>query len=244
MALLEQIPNFSQEYLVLFAFGLLLTRLFFNKYRTRLNSIPGPFLAGFTDLWRFFNACFATPHITHLRLHRQTNSHFVRIGPRTVSISDPTLIPTIYGINTGFTKSEYYTLAMLPLDGKFTPSLFTALDEDYHALIKKPIANAYSMSTMVEFEPLVDSTTSLFMSKLDQFADSGTTVDFGVWLQRYAFDVMYVPAFASMRTESHAKQWRDSVQPEVGLPEIRDRCPRNNGRHQRQDLLCWLCRLL
>ena len=169
---------------------LLLARLLFNKYGRRLNSIPGPFLAGFTDLWRFFNTTFSTAHNTHIRLHRKTNSQFVRIGPRTISISDTTLIPTIYGAHTDFTKSQYYTLSMMPLDGKYTPSLFTALDENCHTSIKKPIATAYSMSTMIEFEPLVDSTTSLLMSKLDDFANFGDSFDFGVWLQMYAFDVM------------------------------------------------------
>jgi hypothetical protein len=79
---------------------------------------------------------------------------------------------------------------MMPLNGSYTPGLFTALDEDCHTSIKKPIANAYSMSTIIDFEPLVDSTTSLFMSKLDDFATSGDSFDFGVWLQMYAFDVM------------------------------------------------------
>lgn len=118
------------------------------------------------------------------------NSHFVRIGPRVVSISDPTLIPTIYGINSGFTKTEFYTLSMLPFEGTFMPSLFNTRDERYHSMCKKPIANAYSMSNMVEFEPLVDSTTSLLMTKLDGFATSDVSFDLGVWLQMYAFDVM------------------------------------------------------
>ncbi|KAI1627312.1 cytochrome P450 [Exophiala viscosa] len=79
---------------------------------------------------------------------------------------------------------------MMPFQGSFTPGLFAALDEDYHARLKKPINSAYSMSTMVEFEPLVDATTALLMSKLDNFAASGTSFDFGVWLQMYAFDVL------------------------------------------------------
>lgn len=196
-AFLEYVQTFAQRYWSHWYLATLIVfmtwyRLLANKYGRGLNQIPGPFIAGFTDLWRFFDACNATPHETHIRLHRQTNSHFVRIGPRTVSISDPSLIPTIYGINSGFTKSEFYTLSMLPYKGKFRASLFTALDEDYHTLHKKPIAKAYSMSTLMEFEPLVDSTASLFMSILDQFAASGISLDFGVWLQRYAFDVLYV----------------------------------------------------
>lgn len=50
------------------------------------------------------------------------------------------------------------------------------------------------MSTLVNFEPLVDSTTVAFLNRLkEQYADrqgpSGI-VDFGTWLQYYAFDVI------------------------------------------------------
>ena len=79
---------------------------------------------------------------------------------------------------------------MLSYQGQFTPSLFTTLDEGYHAKYKKPIANAYSMSTLVEFEPLIDSTTELFMTRLDEFATAKRICNFGQWLQMYAFDVM------------------------------------------------------
>lgn len=193
MAFLQDIQSSLQGHRYLLAqiiISLLLGRLLFNKYGHKLNQIPGPFLAGFTDLWRFADALVATPHQTQIELHRKTNSPLVRIGPRTISVSDPALIPTIYGLNSGFTKTKFYTLHMLPYQGQFTPSLFTTLDEGYHAKFKRPIANAYSMSTMIEFEPLVDSTIHLFMSRLDEFASSGSVLDFGKWLQMFAFDVM------------------------------------------------------
>lgn len=188
--LFEEVLQLAQNYwpglLVLFV----LSRLVFNKYGKSLNTVPGPFLAGFTDLWRFFDALNRNPHDTHIKLHEQTRSPLVRIGPRTVSVSDPALIPKIYGLNSGFTKTNFYTLHMLSYNGQFTPSLFTTLDEGYHAKYKRPIANAYSMSTMVDFEPLIDSTSELFMSRLDEFVESKATFDLGQWLQMYAFDVM------------------------------------------------------
>ncbi|RMZ84878.1 hypothetical protein DV738_g457, partial [Chaetothyriales sp. CBS 135597] len=168
----------------------ILIRLVINKYGGGLSSIPGPFLASFTDLWRLFDVATAIAHETHIKLHRDTGSSLVRIGPRIVSVSDPALIPKIYGLNSGFTKTKYYTLYLLPYNGQFTPSLFTTLDEGYHSKYKKPIANAYAMSTLVTFEPLIDSTSSLFMKRLDEFAEAGVTFDFGQWLQMYAFDVI------------------------------------------------------
>lgn len=168
----------------------ILAKLIFNKYGQRLNAIPGPWLAGFTDIWRFMDTAFFTAHETHINLHRSTGSSLVRLGPKTVSVSDPDLIPRIYGLNSGFTKTKFYTLHMLSYNGQFTPSLFTTLDEDYHAKYKRPIASAYSMSTLVDFEPLIDSTSKLFMTRLDEFVRSGEALDFGLWLQMYAFDVM------------------------------------------------------
>jgi hypothetical protein len=52
------------------------------------------------------------------------------------------------------------------------------------------------MSSLIHFEPLVDSTISAFLSQLEhRFAnraegDEGGVCDFGVWLQYFAFDVI------------------------------------------------------
>lgn len=174
--------------------SLLLSLLFghfaYNKLHRHLYSIPGPPLAGFSNLWRFWNALTAVQHDTHIELHRKYKSSVVRVGPRVVSVSDPKFIPQIYGLTSGYTKTTFYDMFVLPCNGEFTRSLFTTLDEKYHQTYKRPIAGAYSMSTMVEFEPFVDSTTKLFMTRLDEFANSRAELNLGVWLQMYAFDVM------------------------------------------------------
>ena len=47
------------------------------------------------------------------------------------------------------------------------------------------------MSTLVGFEHLVDSTTTIFLQELQRrFADKHTVCDFGRWLQFYSFDVI------------------------------------------------------
>lgn len=80
----------------------------------------------------------------------------------------------------------------MPLNnGKITPMMFTTQDEDQHRMLKRPIANAYAMSNLVKFEPLVDSTMDVFFQQIDKlFVETGNVCDFGVWLQRFAFDVM------------------------------------------------------
>jgi hypothetical protein len=47
------------------------------------------------------------------------------------------------------------------------------------------------MTTLVQYEPFVDSTTELFLSQTDRlYARTGKGCDFSKWLQFYAFDVI------------------------------------------------------
>jgi hypothetical protein len=188
--MIETITTLLRNYWPVLIVCYLASRMYYNKYCSHINDVPGPFLAGFTDLWRFSNILFSHIHKTHVYWHRKTRSALVRVGPRAISVSDPALIPTIYGLNSGYVKSKYYTLFVMPFRGQFIPSLFSTLDEDYHARYKRPVANAYAMSSLVEFEPAIDSTIDLFSSRLDEFVQNQSLCDFGMWLQMYAFDVM------------------------------------------------------
>jgi len=78
-----------------------ITDLLWTYYSSPLKSIPGPFLAKFTNLWRFFDVWGGRAELT-LRLLHQKHGSAVRIGPNIVSLSDPRLIKTIYS-----TRGEY-----------------------------------------------------------------------------------------------------------------------------------------
>ncbi len=186
----EQLAQYSGLYYLHFFIVVVVYFLLRNKFQTHIYSLPGPRLAGFSNFWRFWDALAHAQHDTHIDLHRRYNSPLVRVGPRTVSFSDPQWIPKVYGLTSGFTKTQFYDMFVLPYHGQFTRSLFTTRDENYHQTYKRPIANAYSMSTLVEFEPFVDTTIQLFMQRLDEFVSSGAQLNFGVWLQMFAFDVM------------------------------------------------------
>lgn len=78
--------------------------------------------------------------------------------------------------------------------GKPLHSLFNTEDEKFHAKLRRSVASAYSMSNLVTFEPLVDSTIAAFITQLrnrvvDRAGEDGV-LDFGTWLQYYAFDVI------------------------------------------------------
>src|SRR5882724_7685649 len=65
-------------------------------------------------------------------------------------------------------------------------------NEELHRVLRRPVANAYALSTLVEFEPLVDSTSIVFMKQMDErFVKTVQECNLSRWLQMYAFDIMY-----------------------------------------------------
>ncbi|KAI9810480.1 MAG: hypothetical protein M1827_006256 [Pycnora praestabilis] len=161
-----------------------------NKFNHGLQIYPGPFVASFTDLWRFFDVWGRRPDITHIRLHKELGD-VVRLGPNYLSFADPKALKTIYGLNKGFVKSDFYPVQQAISKGRRLPSLFSTQDENYHAALRRSVNSAFSMSSLVQYEPLVESTTEVFLDQTDKlFASKGKVCDFAEWLQFYAFDVI------------------------------------------------------
>ncbi len=80
-----------------------------NRYHNGLNKYPGPFLASLTDWWRFVDVYRRRPELSHIALHKKYGQ-VVRLGPNTLSFSDPDALKTIYGLNKGFIKVGAFTL--------------------------------------------------------------------------------------------------------------------------------------
>lgn len=75
--------------------------------------------------------------------------------------------------------------------GRILESLFGTLDQDYHARLRRVVSHAFSMSTIVQYEPRVNETTRVFLDQTQRlFADTGRVCDFKLWLQFFAFDVI------------------------------------------------------
>jgi hypothetical protein len=130
----------------------------------------------------------------HFDLHRK-HGKLVRVGPNHVSISDGDTIPQIYGISTKFIKTDYY-VPFDPITPKGTfPTMFCVRDDKVHKAIKRPVAHAYSMSTLRELEPMNDACSEIFLQKLEGMV--GTSVDLGKWLHWYAFDVISSITFSN-----------------------------------------------
>lgn len=171
--------------------ALILTlRLVRNRYLNGLNKYPGPTLASFTNWWRFFDVLSHRAEKTHIQLHRE-HGDIVRLGPNVLSFADPRAIKTIYGLNKNMIKSDFYPIQSAVSKGERLQSLFSTKNEDYHAKYRRCINGAFSMSSLVSYEPLVDSTMNAFIEQTRRrYCDNERICQFSKWLQFFAFDVI------------------------------------------------------
>ncbi|CAK7208760.1 hypothetical protein SCUCBS95973_000211 [Sporothrix curviconia] len=64
------------------------------------------------------------------------------------------------------------------------------MDEAKHTRLTRPVQGAYAMSSLIEFEPLIDSTSRAFVTQMEQrFAKQNKICPLDQWMQMYAFDV-------------------------------------------------------
>ena len=81
---------------------LLILAILFRNY-LRLRRIPGPFLAGLTNLWRVYYVKKGDAQDTYIRLHKKYGN-VVRVGPNCVSVSGLDAIQAIYNVQDKFPK--------------------------------------------------------------------------------------------------------------------------------------------
>lgn len=159
-----------------------------------LRNIPGPFAARFTKLWYFGRVSKADFCHENIALHRKYGP-LVRLAPGYVSIDDPSVIKTIYGISAKYPKSDWYKASGLPGKNNFT--IFSDQDMRRHAESRKLFQNAYSMTSLVSYEAYVDECTDLFAQRLSESAASHRPLDMAHWFQAYAFDVIACITFGA-----------------------------------------------
>ena len=182
------------------------------RIRKDLSHIPGPFFASIFPFDRLLTAASGQQFLAHIRYHERFGP-CVRVGPNHVSFSDADVIPQIYGITTKFFKvcrplrwcyvpppnnvrqSNFYALFDVRSDQGSIPTVFSIRDEAGHKTLKRPVANAYSMSALVELEPMTDDCIAILEKKFTGMR--GKDVDLGEWLQWYAFDVITSITFSN-----------------------------------------------
>ncbi|KAL4881805.1 cytochrome P450 [Aspergillus karnatakaensis] len=178
-----------------------------NYFNKGLNRYPGPALASVTDWWRLYTVWTRKAHFRYLKLHEK-HGDVVRLGPNTLSFSNPQVMKAIYGMNKKLGKSDFYPVQMQVSRGEILQSLFGTQDQDYHARLRRAVSNAFSMSSIVQYEPRVTETAKVFLDRTAQlYATTGTRCDLKLWLQFFAFDVITEVTYS--RRVGFIDRWED-----------------------------------
>lgn len=72
--------------------------------------------------------------------------------------------------------------------GELMDSMFTTRDPAQHRRLKKPVAGKFSMTSIRSMETFADECADIFVKAMTDL--EGRDIDFGEWLQWYAFDVI------------------------------------------------------
>jgi len=188
-------------------------RMIYRRYASPLRSLPGPFLASCTRLWKIRSTISENTQWEHVELHRKYGP-VVRIGPNEVSFSSPQVARNILSAGKRFYKTDFYSVFPPPEN----PDIFTEIREEVHAM-KKKVANVpYSMAAMRQLSPFIDDTIEFLVSRMGGFCTDPTTMgtkegagsgsgvslhdkkpqpilNLGDWLHYFAFDVLGEVAF-------------------------------------------------
>ena len=109
--LLQDILQIVSAHWIEYLLALGIIRLASNKWCYGIQRIPGPWLAAYTNLWRFIIVWNRHPEIHHVKLHQQYGD-IVRLGPNVVSVTDIDAVKQIYALNSGFIKVMNPSLLM------------------------------------------------------------------------------------------------------------------------------------
>ncbi|KAG5642361.1 hypothetical protein DXG03_002958 [Asterophora parasitica] len=112
-----------------------------------VRSIPGPFLAKFSDAWLGLVAKHGhrseVVHEMHL-----IYGPFVRLAPNHISIAEPDALSIVYAHGNGALKSNFYDAFVSIRRG-----VFNTRDRHEHARKRKIVSHIFSQKSVVEFEP-------------------------------------------------------------------------------------------
>jgi len=172
---------------------LLITRYVLAYLQSPLKSIPGPFLAKFSDIWRFLNHYGQTHIETQRKLHEQ-HGDIVRLGPNTVSVADASLIKTIYNTRGTYLKSDYYSINDALQDGHLIQNIFSTRSNEFHSKNVKPVQKLYSLKNALQIESIMDDNLRTLCSQLDarfvEGANKDQTCDIADWISFFAWDFL------------------------------------------------------
>jgi cytochrome P450 len=156
-----------------------------------LRQFRGPFIAKFTSWWRFVNVFKGNADVTDRKLHHKYGTA-VRLGPNFISLSDPSLIKTIYRTRNPFLKSNMYRVNDIKAGPNLISTTFGTLDEKFHTRFDKPIRHLYTINGALKQESRMDSMLTEFCEEMEKsFVDKQTPCALHDWINYLLWDMTW-----------------------------------------------------
>ncbi|KAH0038946.1 cytochrome P450, partial [Aureobasidium melanogenum] len=185
-------PNDEQSHvanLVLVLIGAIGVYLVFSSILQywRLRHIPGPPLAGWTNLWlmqsmngkeKFYDI--------RKRLH-QKYGPVQRYGPNRVMFSDVSAVHSVLPTSNTLPKADSYDPLKVFVNGNEVASFLAITNDDKAARLKRFLHPTFSPNGVLRYESHVDHTVSELISHL---RNVGPTTDLAPWFAWFAFDTI------------------------------------------------------
>ncbi|KAL4881002.1 cytochrome P450 [Aspergillus karnatakaensis] len=169
--------------------------IFYARWLHPLARFPGPFWASVSRVWTVLHVLPGDAEKTQKKLHEKYGP-IVRIAPNELVISDPRAMKTIYGIKSGFTKTDFY-LAFRPPWARF-PDHFSSYGGKEHADRRRIVSNVYTMTSILQSEKYIEKCIDVWLEKLGEIADRKGTFEMWTWTRMYAYDVIGELYFSKM----------------------------------------------
>ncbi|KAI1618135.1 cytochrome P450 [Exophiala viscosa] len=167
-----------------------LTALLIRRY-SKLRSIPGPFLASITDLWRTYQIEYGSFNESIGKWHERYGP-FLRIGPNTVIIADSAAVSTVYSMHGEFKKADSYQPLRVLSHGKIAGSVIDMQDEAENTALRRAVGNAFAIKNILDYEADVDYTTE----NLIQTLRKARSPDVFLLMQQFQVDFLMKAAFS------------------------------------------------
>jgi cytochrome P450 len=166
-------------------------------------------LAGLTGQWRnwyYFNGQW---HDVILNLHEKYG-RVVRIAPNELSIVDAKTVRLLYGHGTKAEKTHWYATWDIP---DTAAGLFATRDVKEHSFLRRRVSAAFSMSSILKFEPYIQDCFDLLFEKMRKY--SGQVVNMSEWTNAVAYDIVgelaYGEQLGHLRTETDVMGLRQAI---------------------------------
>ncbi|KAF3397743.1 Cytochrome P450 monooxygenase mpaDE [Penicillium rolfsii] len=162
------------------------------RVERRLSTIPGPFIARFTDYWKVYHLLKGDWGET-LHWWHQHHGSLIRTGPRHISVGDATEVPRVYQIKPLLHKGSMYKAVIGWYKGKNVAGLEGMVDEVEHAKIKRVIVPSFSWKSVLQYESNITDTAEELICHLEK----KDVIDITEWIAYWSIDSMNNIAFST-----------------------------------------------